>query len=124
MIDTLRKELNVAVYCRLSREDGDSKESNSIKTQREIIIEYVNKNNWNVYNIYIDDRYSWGNFNRPAFKQLISDVEDDKLIFSGESIDENVTTVFEYKDGKLYGEEVIEVDDKITTVITYVFERK
>ena len=50
--------------------------------------------------------------------------EDDKLIFSGESIDENVTTVFEYKDGKLYGEEVIEVDDEITTVITYVFERK
>lgn len=50
--------------------------------------------------------------------------EDDKLIFSGKSIDENVTTVFEYKDGKLYGKEVIEVDDEIITVITYVFERK
>lgn len=76
MIDTLRKELNVAVYCRLSREDGDSKESNSIKTQREILIEYVNKNNWNVYNIYIDDGYSGGNFNRPAWKALIADVEN------------------------------------------------
>ena len=76
MIDTLRKELNVAVYCRLSREDGDSKESNSIKTQREILIEYVNKNNWNVYNIYIDDGYSGGNFNRPGWKALIADVEN------------------------------------------------
>lgn len=76
MIDTLRKELNVAVYCRLSREDGDSKESNSIKTQREILIEYVNKNNWNVYNIYIDDGYSGGNFNRPGWKTLIADVEN------------------------------------------------
>jgi len=50
--------------------------------------------------------------------------EDDKLVFSGETFDETVSTVFEYKDGKLYGQEVIEVDRDITTVITYVFERK
>ena len=83
MIDTLRKELNVAVYCRLSREDGDSKESNSIKTQREILIEYVNKNNWNVYNIYIDDGYSGGNFNRPGWKALIADVENGYMGYLG-----------------------------------------
>lgn len=75
MLDVLKKELNVAIYCRLSREDGDSGESNSIKTQREILVDYVEKNNWNIYNIYADDGYSGGNFNRPGWKRLINDVE-------------------------------------------------
>lgn len=75
MLGALKDELNVAIYCRLSREDGDSGESNSIKTQREILVDYVDKNNWNIYNIYADDGYSGGNFNRPGWKRLINDVE-------------------------------------------------
>lgn len=71
----IRENPNVAIYCRLSREDGDSGESNSIKTQREILTDYVTNNNWTVYNIYTDDGYSGGNFNRPAWKTLIGDVE-------------------------------------------------
>ena len=75
MLDVLKDELNVAIYCRLSIEDGDSGESNSIKTQREILVDYVEKNNWNIYNIYADDGYSGGNFNRPGWQRLINDVE-------------------------------------------------
>lgn len=75
MLSIIREELNVAIYCRLSREDGDTGESSSIKTQREILVDYANKNNWNVYNIYTDDGYSGGNFNRPGWKALINDVE-------------------------------------------------
>ena len=66
---------NVAIYCRLSREDGDSAESSSISTQKEILTEYANNNNWNIYQIYVDDGYSGGNFNRPGFNKLIEDIE-------------------------------------------------
>ena len=72
-------KLNVAIYCRLSREDGDSVESSSIKTQKDILSQYVNENNWNIYKYYVDDGYSGGNFNRPAFKELIEDIEDNKI---------------------------------------------
>ena len=51
-------KLNVAIYCRLSREDGDSIESSSIKTQKDILTEYANTNNWNIYKYYVDDGYS------------------------------------------------------------------
>ena len=72
-------KLNVAIYCRLSREDGDSIESSSIKTQKDILSQYANENKWNIYKYYVDDGYSGGNFNRPAFKELIEDIEDKKI---------------------------------------------
>lgn len=73
------QKINVAIYCRLSREDGDNQESSSIKTQKDILTEYAKNNNWNIYKYYIDDGYSGGNFNRPAFKDLIDDIEDGKI---------------------------------------------
>ena len=73
------QENNVALYCRLSREDGDSVESSSIKTQKEILTDYANKNNWNIFRVYVDDGYSGGNFNRPAFKEMINDIEQGKI---------------------------------------------
>ena len=39
---------NVAIYCRLSRDDGDSAESSSISSQKEILTEHANSNNWNI----------------------------------------------------------------------------
>lgn len=86
MLDVLKEELNVAIYCRLSREDGDSGESNSIKTQREILVDYVEKNNWNIYNIYADDGYSGGNFNRPGWKRLINDVDSGEIFYNDRNI--------------------------------------
>ena len=34
---------NVAIYIRLSREDGDKEESDSVGNQRKLLTEYVNK---------------------------------------------------------------------------------
>lgn len=70
---------NVALYCRLSREDGDSVESSSIKSQKEILSEYAKNNGWNIYETYIDDGFSGGNFNRPGFKRLLDDIESGKI---------------------------------------------
>ena len=69
----------VAIYCRLSREDGDSFESSSITSQKEMLTEYAINRNWSIFNIYVDDGYSGGNFNRPAFKQMLSDIENGKI---------------------------------------------
>ena len=63
-----------AIYCRLSKEDGNE-ESQSIQSQKEILTEYVEKQGWKIVDIYIDDGYSGTNFDRPDFKRLLKDIE-------------------------------------------------
>lgn len=71
---------NVGIYLRLSKEDGDDLESESITNQRKIIIDYIKQNeNMKIYNEYVDDGFSGANFNRPSFKQLLSDIENKKV---------------------------------------------
>lgn len=71
---------NVAVYLRLSKEDGDNEESDSISNQRDLILNYISKNtNLKIYNEYIDDGYTGTNFNRPGFKKMIEDIENKKV---------------------------------------------
>ena len=69
----------VAAYVRLSKEDYNNEISVSIKNQLEIIKQYVKKNNLKLIGEYIDDGYSGTNFDRPAFKKLISDIEKNKI---------------------------------------------
>ena len=71
---------NVAAYIRLSKEDGDNLESNSITNQKDIIKEFVNNcPDMNIIDYYIDDGYSGTNFNRPAIKRLMDDIVDEKV---------------------------------------------
>ena len=69
------KLYNVAIYCRLSLDDGNEGDSSSIKTQKIMLEEYVKEKGFNIYDYYIDDGYSGLNFNRPAFKRMIKDIE-------------------------------------------------
>ena len=49
----------VAAYIRLSREDGDKAESDSIGNQRKLIAEYLKeKEDLEIYDTYIDDGFS------------------------------------------------------------------
>lgn len=67
---------NTALYIRLSREDGDKEESFSIGNQRKLLESYVASNRELIYyKEYVDDGYSGTNFDRPAFCQMIRDVE-------------------------------------------------
>jgi len=70
---------NVGLYCRLSLDDGNTGESGSIQTQKIILSKYERDNNFNVYKIYVDDGYSGLNFNRPAFNEMLSDIESGKI---------------------------------------------
>ena len=54
---------NVAEYIRLSREDGDKAESDSIGNQRKLIADYLkDKDDFVLYDIYIDDGFTGTNF--------------------------------------------------------------
>ncbi len=50
------------MYLRLSREDGELSESNSISNQRQIIRSFAQANEIDVCYEYIDDGYSGANF--------------------------------------------------------------
>jgi hypothetical protein len=65
---------------RLSREDGDDLESESISNQRNILKDFASKNNLYMISEYIDDGFTGTNFNRPEFIKLIEDVREKRLI--------------------------------------------
>ena len=89
---------NVGIYIRLSQEDGDKEESNSVTNQRELINSYISEDKeLNVYDYYIDDGWSGTNFDRPDFKRLIADVEN------------NVINTIIVKDLSRFGRNYIEV---------------
>ena len=70
---------NVAIYCRLSKDDGTSNDSISIQNQKDVLTEYVTDNSWHIYDYYIDDGYSGTNFERPSFKRMIKDIENGNI---------------------------------------------
>ena len=70
----MSKATAVALYMRISKEDG-LEESHSIASQREILVDYVQKNGWQYIEEYIDDGYSGTSFDRPQFKRLIENIE-------------------------------------------------
>mgnify|MGYP000321797192 CR=1 FL=1 len=77
MIETKYK---VAKYIRLSDEDRDKAESESVENQRDLINNFIAKNiELEEVGEYVDDGYTGGNFDRPKFKQMIKDIEDGKI---------------------------------------------
>lgn len=71
------KYFRVAAYIRLSREDGDKAESDSVTNQKKLILDFLNgKEEFVIYDTYIDDGFSGTNFRRPAFTRLIRDIEE------------------------------------------------
>ena len=74
----VKKVYNVAIYLRLSRDDGKM-ESDSISSQRDMILSYIrNQEDMKVFDIYTDDGWSGVNFDRPEFKRMMKDIKDGK----------------------------------------------
>ena len=69
-----------AVYLRLSRDDGDKVESDSIRNQRSLLRDFVNQHNdITLVKEYIDDGYSGANFERPGFQKMLEDAKEHKI---------------------------------------------
>ena len=74
------KTYNAALYIRLSREDGDKIESDSVVNQKRILENFVaSRPDIELADTYIDDGYSGANFERPAFLRMMADVYAQKV---------------------------------------------
>lgn len=73
------KLYNTAIYCRLSLDDGNEGDSSSIKIQKMMLEKYALEHGFTIYDYYIDDGYSGLNFERPAFKKMMQDINDGKI---------------------------------------------
>ena len=68
-----------ALYERLSRDDESLGDSNSIINQKRYLEGYAADHSYGNIVHYTDDGWSGGNFDRPAWKQLIADIEAGKV---------------------------------------------
>lgn len=79
-----KEHYRTAMYLRLSREDrnpcGGWAESNSIRSQRDLICAYIRAHReFELCDTYSDDGYSGANFDRPQFKRMMQDVEAGRI---------------------------------------------
>ncbi len=75
----LNNDKITALYCRLSKDDGTNNESMSISTQKTMLKDYAKRNGFLNCQFYVDDGYSGTNYDRPAFRQLIEDIQDGEV---------------------------------------------
>lgn len=68
-----------ALYERLSRDDDQVGDSNSIVNQKKYLEGYAAQRGYTNMRHYTDDGWSGGNFDRPAWKQLVADIEAGKV---------------------------------------------
>lgn len=73
------ENIAAAIYCRLSQDDGNAGESNSIQTQKALLKQYCAENRIPIAGVYCDDGWSGTNFERPQFKQMMEDIEAGKI---------------------------------------------
>ena len=80
MSESMTKVWNACGYVRLSREDGDREESNSVTGQKDLIRDFFARNpDLHEYGMKVDDGFTGSNFQRPAFQEMIADVKAGKI---------------------------------------------
>ena len=69
-------QYKVGCYSRLSREDGDKPESDSIINQQRFMEDFcTGRNDLAIVKHYSDDGYTGTNFQRPAFQEMLADID-------------------------------------------------
>ena len=79
----LEPKWNIAIYIRLSREDGSEDESKSITEQKKMLSEYVlgyfTNDSYMVFDYYIDDGQTGTDDTRSGFVRMIEDMNQGKI---------------------------------------------
>ena len=79
-IPEIRPHCIAAIYLRLSVEDGDSLESNSIGNQRKICLAFLEKHSdFEIGAFYVDDGCTGMNYKRPGFRAMFADLRAKKV---------------------------------------------
>ena len=73
------QEQITALYERLSRDDEQLGDSNSIVMQKRMLEDYAAQHGFSNCAHYTDDGYTGGNFERPDWKRLVADIENGKV---------------------------------------------
>ena len=68
-----------ALYCRLSQEDENKGDSDSIINQKSILTKYAKDNGFENIEVFVDDGYSGVSFNRPDFQRLLELMEKGRV---------------------------------------------
>jgi DNA invertase Pin-like site-specific DNA recombinase len=69
----------IYLYGRLSKEDEQQGESNSIVNQRDYLVAHAKAEGYENYEFIFDDGFSGADFERPSFKRMIEEVEAGKV---------------------------------------------
>ena len=64
-----------ALYVRLSRDDEQQGESNSIVNQKSILAKYAEENHLLNTRFFVDDGWSGTDFNRPGWLEMMAAIE-------------------------------------------------
>ncbi len=79
-VNSGQKKWMAAGYTRLSKEDGDKEESDSINNQKVLVQRYAeNYPELHLARYYSDDGYTGVNFNRPGFREMMDDIKDGQV---------------------------------------------
>ena len=71
---------NTYGYVRLSHEDGDKEESNSVTGQKDLIRDYLSRHpELRECGMKVDNGFTGSNFDRPAFQEMMADVRAGKV---------------------------------------------
>ena len=74
------KIYKTGIYARLSREDADRMESNSIQSQRAICLAYIEgHDDLELVDTYIDDGETGSNTDRPGFQRMLQDMRSGRI---------------------------------------------
>lgn len=80
MPKSIKTMYKAGIYLRLSRDDGDKPESDSISNQRALIKDFVSKkDDITIVGEFQDDGYSGSNFDRPGFASLLGLIKEKKI---------------------------------------------
>ncbi len=80
MSEPITKVWDTCGYVRLSREDGDKEESNSVTGQKDLIRDYFSRHpELRECGMKVDDGYTGSNFDRPAFQEMMAEVKAGKI---------------------------------------------
>ena len=97
-------------YLRLSNEEAQGGESSSITNQRMIVQNYCKQNGITLVREFVDDGYSGGNFDRPAFQEMMKQLRQGKantvitkdLSRLGRDMRENIMAPFLFAMNEVY----------------------
>lgn len=71
----MQATVNAGVYCRLSVDDPDTDESESIQTQKAMLTDYCHQHGFHIVDYFIDDGVSGTSFDRPDFRRMLDAIE-------------------------------------------------